>query len=167
MKLIRNLTTVIFTGGLLFAISCNSGEEKKGDDTGAKPDSGTVARTEPNTRPFNLMVIRHQVKDFANWLPGYEGHDTARLRYGLHNYVIGRGMDDSNMVMVACIMDDVNKAKEFGGLPDLKVAMEKGGVIGKPDVQLLDMQYIDTTRTTVTTRVRFTHKVKDYDAWKV
>ena len=166
MKLIKTLTSAVVTAGVLFTISCNSGDEKKGDDTTPKGDSGTTVKAEPNTRPFNLMIIRHKVKDYAQWLPGYEGHDTARVRFGIHNYIIGRGMDDSNMVMVACIMDDVNRAKEFGNLPDLKAAMEKGGVIGKPDVQYLDMQYIDTSRSTVSTRVRITHKVKDYDAWK-
>lgn len=165
MKLIKTFASALAVGSLFFVASCNSGEDKKSDDA-PKADTSATVKSEPNTKPFNLLVIKHQVKDFAQWLPGYEGHDTARVRFGLHNYVIGRGADDSNMVLVACIMDDANKAKEFAALPDLKAAMEKGGVIGKPDLQYLEVQYMDTTRTTVTARVRVTHKVKDYDAWK-
>jgi antibiotic biosynthesis monooxygenase (ABM) superfamily enzyme len=31
---------------------------------------------------------------------------------------------------------------------------------------MLDVQYMDTSRTNVIARVRVTHKVKDYEAWK-
>ena len=51
----------------------------------------------------------------------YDGHDSARLANGMHNYVIARGVDDSNTVMVAIKADDISKAKAFAKDLPLKV----------------------------------------------
>jgi len=168
MKLIKTIVAAVAMGGLLFAASCNSGEEKKADETAAKPDSSAVKPAEPiaPAKPSNLVIIKHKVANYAKWLTGYEGHDTARVRFGLHNYVVGRGVKDSNMVIVILKMDDVEQAKAFGALPGLKEAMQKGGVIGKPEVQYLDMQMLDVSPTESPLRMIVSHKVKDYDAWK-
>jgi hypothetical protein len=108
----------------------------------------------------------HKVANFAKWKLAYESHDSARLANGLHNYIVSRGVNDSNMVMVALKMDDANKAKEFTARPDLKTAMQKGGVTGMPSFNFVDVQTLDTTTNAQTTRVILTHKVKDWDAWK-
>ena len=164
MKLIKKLASAFAVGGLFFAVSCNSGDEKKGDET--KTDSSTVKETKAPVKPSNLMIVKHKVADFTKWLPLFEGHDSVRVRYGLHNFIVARGVKDSNMVMIVCRMDDFEKAKAFGALPDLKEVMKKGGVIGAPEITYLDVQMQDTSSVAGTTRVLVSHKVKDWDAWK-
>ena len=117
-------TGTIALSMLTLLISCGSGGEKKTteatqDTTQAKP-ADTTAMTTPAAKPMNVMVIQHKVANYAKWKPGYDAHDSARLANGLKSYVIGRGMDDSNMVVVILKMDDVNKAKAMAASPDLK-----------------------------------------------
>ena len=104
--------------------------------------------------------------NFAKWKPEYEAHDSARRSYGLSNYVIGRGLNDSNMVVVILKMDDVNKAKEFASSKDLKERMQKAGVTGTPSLTYLDVVMDDNSTIEQTARLMMTHKVKDWDAWK-
>ncbi len=172
MKLFRFLTTAsVAACMLLFVSSCNSGSEKKAEEPAAADTTAAVTHAvktpapAPAVKPPNVLVIKHKVANYAKWKVLYDGHDSVRLSYGLHNYVVSRGLDDSNMVMIALHMDDVAKAKAFVALPDLKETMKKGGVLGAPSISYIDVQMLDTSMN-AQTRVRVTHKVKDWDAWK-
>lgn len=156
---------------VMFFSSCGTSDEKKTDETVTTDSTAATTTTETKMDVAaakslnNTLVMRHKVASFAKWLPVYEAHNSTRLAYGLHNYLIARGIKDSNMVMVALQMDDTAKAKQFTALPDLKAAMQKGGVIGALKILYLEYQWRDTTANGPT-RVIVTHKVKDWDAWK-
>ena len=96
------------------------------------------------TTPQNMMVVTHKVADFAKWKTSYDEHDSLRLANGIHSYVIGRGMQDSNMVLVAVKVDDMAKAKAFAKDPSLKKAMQKGGVTGAPTISFITTIWQDT-----------------------
>jgi hypothetical protein len=99
-------------------------------------------------------------------MAAYDGHDSARRAYGLHDYVIGRGINDSNMVMVALKADDMAKAKAFTKDPGLKKAMDKGGVMGAPTISFYVATWQDTsTLGPDVLRSRTTLSVKDWDAF--
>lgn len=163
-----NLYAMIFIAGLLFIVSCNSGETKTEEatagDTTAKKEEVAPPPAAP-AKPANVVLIWHKVANYGKWLPLYESDDSARIANGLHNYVVARGVADTNMVMVALRMDDVDKAKKFATDPRLKSAMQKGGVIGAPKISYIDVQMVDTTAN-ASMRVMRTIKVKDYDVWK-
>jgi hypothetical protein len=112
------------------------------------------------------MIVIHKVANYAKWLPAYEAHDSARLANGLHSYIIARGTEDSNKVLVAMRMDDADKAKTVAASPDLKARMKKGGVTGVPTMDFLELVMNDTTALSATTRLMVRAKVKDWDAWK-
>lgn len=169
MKQVRFLSAITLVAGALFFSSCNNGGETKSKavTTESTATATTAIKTElPAAKPGNLLVIKQKVANFAKWKPAYEAHDSTRLAYGLHNFVVGRGVKDSNMVIVVLRMDDADKAKQFTALPNLKAAMQKGGVIGAPSFRYLDVQMLDTSDNASPTRVVVTHKVKDWDAWK-
>ena len=132
MKRLNFLPSAVIV--MLTLFSCNSGSDGKTTET--TTDTTTTATTEkqPETpaAPRMTMLIKHKVANFNKWLPAYESHDSARVAHGLHNFVVGRGIKDSNMVLVALHMDDTAKAREFSMMPDLKTAMQKGGVLGAP-----------------------------------
>lgn len=177
MKQFKFLVIIGVTAFMLFFISaCNSGENKEAEST-ATADSiaaavaatngpAKVAEPAPAAKPANVLVINHKVANYDKWKSGYDSHDSVRLAYGLHNYVVARGLDDPNMVMVALHMDDAAKAKAFSELPNLKDAMKKFGVLGTPNFSFVDVQMMDTSTNSLPTRLRMTHKVKDWDAWK-
>jgi len=155
----------------LFLVSCNSNDSTEKTDTTKTDDTTSTkpASTEANTivtTPQNMISVIHKVADFAKWQPSYDGHDSMRLANGIHNYVIGRGFNDSNMVLVALKVDDMEKAKAFAKDPNLKKAMQKGGVTGTPTMSFFTAVWQDTGMLAPgTLRSRTTFSVKDWDAW--
>lgn len=115
--------------------------------------------------PFDVIVIKHKVADYDKWLKAYNAHDSIRTAYGISNFVIGRGMDDENTVVVINKMNDIKKAKEFSTLPSLKEAMIKAGVLGKPIFSFYNVIRSDDSKINLKDRLMVTHKVKDFDAW--
>ena len=158
--------------GMLMLFSCNSGGDSSTSTTttdSTMKDSAAVvtpAPPAPPAAPAISMLIMQKVANFAKWFPAYEGHDTARVAYGLHNFVVGRGIKDSNTVLVALHVDDTTKAKEFGMSPGLMDAMKKAGVVGKPTISFEVNKFHNNTTDASTERAFLTFKVKDYDAWK-
>jgi hypothetical protein len=172
MKQLKFLATTVAASMALFLFSCNNDGEKKADATTTAPAATETEAPKPMepavaAKPGNFAIIIAKVANYAKWLPGYEGHDTARIASGLTNYVVGRGLgSDSNTVLVALKMADAAKAKAFMSSPGLKEAMKSGGVIGAPlSVNFLETVMMDSTAN-ASTRVIMTHKVKDWDTWK-
>lgn len=166
----RSSYKFLYAAITLFFISCGGAEEKSTTDTTTTADTMAVV-TPPaaaNTiisTPQHMVIIRHKVADFAKWHVAYDGHDSARLANGLHSYVIGRGVEDSNMVMLAIKADDLSKAKAFSKDPGLKQAMQKGGVTGTPRVQFVTTFFQDTLVLSTPIRSMTLFTVKDKDAW--
>ena len=157
-----------FAGG--FLISCGGGVKEKNSTDTTSTDS-TAMNTAPETNtisttPQNMMIVRHKVADFAKWKTSYDEHDSLRLANGIHSFVIGRGLKDSNMVLVAVKVDDITKAKAFAKDPSLKEAMKKGGVIGAPSFDFVTMTFQDTAVISSDLRSRTTFKVKDWGTWQ-
>ena len=169
MKLFGLSKLLFFVGVVIFLTACGSGANEKttAADSTAAADSAAKAKTVNTiiTTPDNVEVVTHKVADFAKWLAAYEGHDSARLAFGIHNYVIGRAVEDSNMVLVVTRVDDTAKAKAFAKDPSLKTAMKKGGVLGVPTISIFTETWQDTAKTESSVRVVTSFMVKDWDVW--
>ena len=163
MKRVRFFTTISITAGIILFSSCNSKKDKKAEENNMTTTTETV--TAPSG-PTEVMIVKHKVADYAKWKPGYDAHDSVRLANGLHSYVIARGVDDSNLVLVAMIMDDVDKAKAMAADPGLKDVMKKAGVVGAPEIDYIHSVMNDTTALQTTIRVMIRSKIKDWDVWK-
>ena len=150
--------------------SCGNNEQKT--NTSTTSDSSTVSKKDSNTTSTidtnhqTMMVVWHKVADFQKWKASFESHDSMKLSFGIHNYVVGRNVEDSNLLMVATKADDVNKAKAFIKDPTLKTAMQKSGVTGPPMILLNTIVYQDTTPNISTVRSMTMFTVKDWDAWR-
>ena len=170
MKLSRFGSPLFCIGVVILLTACGSaGNEKTtATDSAAAADSAAKAKAAANTivtTPENVAVIVHKVADYTKWLAAYEAHDSARLAAGLHNYVIERGLEDSNLVMVALKVDDTAKAKAFAKDPGLKAAMKKGGVLGTPTISILTATWQDTAKIETAIRVVSMFSVTDWDAF--
>jgi hypothetical protein len=159
----KQLSTILATAIILFFASCSGSgtEDKKTEDTTAT----TTPPPPPPFKPFDVAVITHKVKNFDKWKAAYLSHDSVRKAYGLTDAGLGRGLQDSNMVTVTEMVSDVQKAKEFSMLPNLKEAMQKGGVVGKPAFDFIHVIRYDTSKGSSNNRLEIVHKVKDFDAW--
>lgn len=173
MKSLRFLL-LPFLAALLYLTSCGGNEEKTSSDTTTTSTSDTMTTTtagttEPaaaDTTPVEMMVARHKVKNFTSWKASYDAHDSMRLANGLHSYAIGRGVQDTNDVLVAVTVEDMAKAKAFAKDPSLKQAMQKGGVTGTPTFRYYTMTYRNTVTVPTEVRSMSTFSVKDWNAWK-
>jgi len=164
---------IFYVSFILALASCGSNQSNEStesttaDSTAASTNNESV--TAPSTivnTPENMIVVTHKVANFSKWKASYDEHDSVRLAFGVHSYVIGRSIEDTNMVMVALKVDDMEKAKAFSKDPSLKKAMQRGGVVGAPTVQFTTMVYQDTAKIDTRVRSRTTFTVKDFDAWR-
>jgi hypothetical protein len=169
----KHRTLYLSLAGMLaiFLTACGGKEEKTTTDS-TSMTTDTTMQTTTTTTPApaapataTVMVVKHKVANFNKWLASYDEHDSMRVAAGLHNFVIGRGIPDSNMVMVAVKVDDTAKAKAFAKDPSLKKAMQKGGVIGSPNIMIYNTSFLDNGQAP-NLRVMTYETVKDWETWK-
>ena len=84
-----------------------------------------------------LLIIRHKVKDFANWKTAYDAHAGARDKAGLANGRVTRSIDDPNELVLIFDVNDLEQAKAFGASDELRTAMQNAGVVDMPTVYFL------------------------------
>lgn len=165
-RLISFSGLLVFMTMSLFFASCGGGDKKTTET--ATGDSTTPAATVNTivTTPQLMMMVRHKVKDYATFKTVYDNHDSVRRANGVHSYVIGRGVDDSMMVLVAVKADNLEKAKAFSNDAALKTAMQKAGMIGAPEISFINALWYDTANVGTIPRVITTFTIKDWDTWK-
>jgi hypothetical protein len=171
MKRSKLAGLLFYAATLFFLNSCggDGSKEQTNTDTSTAETTTPVITPEVNTivtTPENMMIVQHKVADFAKWKMSYDEHDSMRLAHGVHSYVLGRGVQDSNTVLVVVKVDDVAKAKAFAKDPSLKKAMQKGGVTGAPTISFVTATWQDTANIGAVPRSMTTFAIKDWDAWQ-
>lgn len=171
MKKLSRLSALLVCMALpLVFMSCGNEEAKTEPEAIAADTAAATAPVEEVntivTTPQLMALIKHKVKDYAAWKALFDSDDSARLANGLHTYVVGRGADDSTIVVVALKVDDLDKGKAFAKDPRLKTVMQKGGVVGAPEVSFINVTWQDTVNVGAIPRVITTYSVKDWDTWK-
>ena len=157
--------------------SCGSNQSKESEKSGTDTSTAAAAAAAPapaetkpvsttTTVPADVMVVTHKVKDYAKWQASYDAHDSMKMASGVHNYVIGRTVQDSNTIVVATMVDDMTKAKAFATSKGLKDAMQKSGVVGAPMIKFYTLVFRDTAQVGTDLRSRTAITVKDWDKWQ-
>ena len=83
------------------------------------------------------VLVRHNVADFAKWKPVYDAHLAARQKAGLREKNLLRSLDNPNEVVLLFEAEDLKRAQTFAESTDLREAMQKAGVVGKPVILFL------------------------------
>lgn len=169
MKPLPFACLLFFTTIPFFLTSCGSNQEKtttSTDSTTNVTTSTDTSKTTVITSPTNMMVVKHKISNFAKFQSSYDSRDSLRLANGLHTYVIGRGVGDSNTVLVALKVDDIAKAKAFSKDASLKKAMQQAGVVGAPTITFSTLVYQDTVTLSSNVRSMTSFKVKDWENWR-
>ncbi|HEY4112375.1 hypothetical protein [Puia sp.] len=169
MRSSKLVNPFLYVGLVIFLASCGSAANEKttATDSTATADSAAKAKAASTilTTPQMMVVVTHKVADYAKWLSAYEADDPQRSAAGLHKYVIGRGLVDSNMILIAMKADDSAKALAFGDSPGLKEAMKKAGVIGAPTHYMTTAIWQDTSINKTALRSFTSLTVKDWNAF--
>lgn len=84
------------------------------------------------------LLVRHKVADFKKWHTVFESHAEAQREAGLKDLQLLRDAEDPNIVVCLFRVDDLEKARAFTESSDSNEAQEKSGVIGVPEILLLN-----------------------------
>ncbi len=84
------------------------------------------------------VLVHHRVGDYDTWRGFFDGHLDARKRAGLRDIHVLQNSTDPQDIFILMEASDLKKAQEFASSNDLRETMEKGGVMGKPDVYFLN-----------------------------
>jgi len=95
---------------------------------------GFAATARPANATDVRMYVRHEVTDYAAWRKVYDAFDATRRKLGMTAQAVYRSVDNPSDVTVTHDFRSADKAKAFAASPDLKAAMEKGGVKGTPEI---------------------------------
>ena len=84
------------------------------------------------------MIIRHKVADYSRWKEAFDAHLNLRKAAGETEARVMVSVDDPHEVTLFFDWDSIDRARRFVGSEDLKQAMKQAGVVGDPDVRLLE-----------------------------
>ena len=84
------------------------------------------------------VMISHKVANYAKWKRGVKAFADFRKASGEKCFYACRTSKQPNEVMVWCEWDTGARMKKFVNSAELRQAMEKAGVVGKPEVSFFD-----------------------------
>lgn len=87
----------------------------------------------------SVIIITHEVKDFAAWKVGYDNDKPNRDKAGLVQKYVLRGAEKPNVVTVVLEAPNGKVAHDFANNPALKDAMGKAGVVSAPTITIGDI----------------------------
>jgi hypothetical protein len=81
------------------------------------------------------LTIHLKVKDYNTWRTGYDGREKSRVTAGITNGRVFRRAEDPNDLVILQDVADEAKARTWLASDEMKTAMEKGGVVGSPNIR--------------------------------
>ena len=80
------------------------------------------------------VLVRHRVKDYAQWKNVFDEHADVRKMAGSKGGRLFRDEKDPNHVAILLEWDDMARARIFFESGDLKRVMERAGVTDRPEI---------------------------------
>jgi len=84
------------------------------------------------------VIVSHECKNYSNWRKVFDADEVNRSKAGFKSMVVYHSVDNANKITIIGEAPSVEAIKSFMSNPELKAAMERGGVIGIPDVKILN-----------------------------
>ena len=87
---------------------------------------------------MKYLMVKHKVEDFERWHKVFASHAQAQREAGLKDPQVFRSADDPNRVTFLFRVEDVDKMRAFSESGEAAAARKSSGVMGEPEVFLLD-----------------------------
>jgi heme-degrading monooxygenase HmoA len=84
------------------------------------------------------MFVRHSVQDYEAWKSVFDSVSDLRTRSGEKSYQILRQENGSTELIALFEWDNLENARRYAGSPELREAMQRAGVSGKPEILFLE-----------------------------
>jgi heme-degrading monooxygenase HmoA len=88
---------------------------------------------------MSYVIVRLTVEDFAKWKSVFDELSTLRKNSGSKGGQLFRKADNPNEVVIIFEWPDLDKGRQYFQSDALRQAMQRAGVIGRPDVTYLDL----------------------------
>ncbi len=95
---------------------------------------------------MTYTIFKGRVRDFATWKESFDAVKMKRQEAGITEKYVLRVIEDPNEVVLLLEVKDVARAKAYYESPFLRDAMEKGGVIGRPEFRFFSDEYRDLAK---------------------
>ena len=82
------------------------------------------------------LIVQHQVEDYAAWRSAYETVGGLRQQHGCTDSEVLVDPANKNDVHVLHRFPSVEQAQAFAGSSELREAMGRAGVAGKPRIEI-------------------------------
>jgi hypothetical protein len=83
-----------------------------------------------------LLVVQHPVRDYQAWRAVYDSAGDMQRAAGVTAESVHQLAGDPNTVLVLHYFATVAEAESMISNPELKVAMERAGVVGPPRFEI-------------------------------
>jgi len=84
------------------------------------------------------VIVSHKVEDFGKWKQKFDGDSAVRIANGSQGGKVYRGAGDPNLVSLEFEWDTLENIQKFLQSDELKSKMEDAGVVGAPEVHILE-----------------------------
>jgi heme-degrading monooxygenase HmoA len=84
------------------------------------------------------LIVHHHLEDYEKWKLVFDEHGAVRKEQGSKGAQVLRSAQDPNEVMVITEFESVEAARNFVGAPNLPEVMQRAGIVGKPDIHILE-----------------------------
>ena len=84
-----------------------------------------------------VMIVKHKVADFNNWKKAFDSMTPVRKSHGWLGHEVYRDPQDPNDVTIVNRVATIEGAKAYGTSPELKAAMQNGGIVSEPSISFL------------------------------
>ena len=86
------------------------------------------------------VMVQISTKDYSEWKKAFDGEqaEQMRMKYGTRSKQVFQDSSDPNRATVLLEMESLDKAKAFANDPELRMNMQKAGVMGAPSFTFLN-----------------------------
>jgi hypothetical protein len=84
------------------------------------------------------VIVSHEVKNYSDWKKVFDKDEPNRLKVGFKSIGVYQSVDKPQHVSIIGEAPSAEVIKGYMTNPDLKAAMEKGGVVSQPDIKILN-----------------------------
>jgi hypothetical protein len=82
-----------------------------------------------------ILMVEQRVADWEAWKRAFDAHRDVQERYGATGYLLYRREDEPDVVTVTLQFPSREQLHGFMNDPSLAEAMERGGVVGIPQIR--------------------------------
>lgn len=83
---------------------------------------------------MTTLYVRHPVLDYAEWRRAFDEHAPTRERYGITVLHVQHAVGNPREIIITLEANDLARAREFVDSDDLRKAMIRAGVVGRPEI---------------------------------